>query len=242
MNTSTGSDVVKALENVWEEIRKRHPELPEVVIITGSGNMGLGLKWGHFADRAWLNGRFIVDSQGNAEKDRRPEMFISGERLGVGATETVQTMLHEAVHALAAVRGIKDTSRQNRYHNRRFLELAREVGLDYPHEKPHTAIGFSAVEITEETKEEYGDVIDALSEAIRLTIDLPGWASLLGGLGTGNGDGLSGRAVVDPEPKKKGGLLKATCGCGRNIRVALSVFEQASIDCGECGEPFALQD
>jgi hypothetical protein len=36
-----------------------------------------------------------------------------------------QTILHEAVHALAHVRGVKDTSRGGKYHNKReFVALA----------------------------------------------------------------------------------------------------------------------
>ena len=37
---------------------------------------------------------------------------------------------HEAAHAIACQRGIKDTSRQGRYHNSRFKAIAEEVGLD----------------------------------------------------------------------------------------------------------------
>ena len=47
----------------------------------------------------------------------------------LGAVDVLGTLLHEASHALAHVRGIKDTSRQGRYHNRRFRDLAAEVGL-----------------------------------------------------------------------------------------------------------------
>ena len=42
-------------------------------------------------------------------------------------------MLHEAVHALATRRGIKDTSAVgNRYHSKRFVALAAELGLRGP--------------------------------------------------------------------------------------------------------------
>jgi hypothetical protein len=40
------------------------------------------------------------------------------------------TLLHEAAHGLAHVRKIPDTSRQGRYHNRRYQVLAEELGLD----------------------------------------------------------------------------------------------------------------
>ena len=39
-------------------------------------------------------------------------------------------MLHDAVHALAHVRGVKDTSRGGKYHNKReFVTLAAQPGL-----------------------------------------------------------------------------------------------------------------
>ena len=45
----------------------------------------------------------------------------------------MEVMLHEAAHALAIRRGIKDTSAAgNRYHNKRFVALAAELGLRGP--------------------------------------------------------------------------------------------------------------
>jgi hypothetical protein len=45
-----------------------------------------------------------------------PEVFVGGEGLIRGAASVLETLLHEAAHALAYVRDIKDTSRQGRYH------------------------------------------------------------------------------------------------------------------------------
>ncbi|WP_297495484.1 hypothetical protein [Pseudonocardia sp.] len=39
------------------------------------------------------------------------------------------TLLHEAAHALAHVRGIKDSSRQGRWHNAKFKALSEELGI-----------------------------------------------------------------------------------------------------------------
>jgi hypothetical protein len=61
-----------------------------------------------------------------------------------GATHTLTTILHEATHALAHARGVKDTSRQGKYHNRRFMELAGELDLEWPPDaKAHPVSGFS---------------------------------------------------------------------------------------------------
>lgn len=245
-NTTIGSTLVGALENVWTAIRQRHPELPEVIIITGSGTDMLGLKWGHYWHHGWSNGRFIATADGVIERERKPELFVSGETLGVGAVKTVQTLLHEATHALAAAREIKDTSRQHRYHNRRFRDLAEELGLTYPHERPDRTIGYSAVEITEATLKEYAEEIDQLATAITATLELPGWAARL--LGGGKGTGTDGGDKVTGQPRRKRGggrstsLAKATCGCepARIIRVARSTLEQAPITCGACGAGFSV--
>src|SRR5690349_12971067 len=79
---------------------------------------GSGLLWGQFASLRWQHGG-----------DRLPEVLVSGEGLNRSAVEVLTTLLHEATHALAYVREVKDTSRQGRWHNQRFATLAGELGL-----------------------------------------------------------------------------------------------------------------
>ena len=55
--------------------------------------------------------------------------MISGEGLRRTARDVLGVLLHEAAHALAAARGIKDTSRQGRYHNTQYKTLAEELGI-----------------------------------------------------------------------------------------------------------------
>ena len=64
------------------------------------------------------------------EAVRLPEVFVGGEGLARGPADVLGTLLHEAAHALAHVRGIKDTSRQGRWHNARFKALAEELGTE----------------------------------------------------------------------------------------------------------------
>ena len=70
-------------------------------------------------------------------------------------------MLNEAVHAFAHVRGVKDTSRGCKYHNKReFVALAGELGLAWPQgQRPHPVIGFSEVQLTEQTVADYTDTL-----------------------------------------------------------------------------------
>jgi hypothetical protein len=94
----TGSAVVQLLERVWDRIRENHPELPQAVIVTGTGSEVGGLKWGHFRADGWE----VVQAEGAAL--RMNEMFMAGETLAKGALQVLQTMLHEGAHTLARVR------------------------------------------------------------------------------------------------------------------------------------------
>jgi hypothetical protein len=104
---TTGSDLMAALEQTWADIRRRTPELPEVVVVTGTGLSSSALhidaKWGHFGADHWVEGRPTEEGQGAAldlsAARRRPELFVAGECLAEGPRQTLQTMLHEAVHA-----------------------------------------------------------------------------------------------------------------------------------------------
>lgn len=122
-------------------------------------------EWGHtWADR-WAEGH-PTDDQGAALDTRKTEVFMSGERLACGAKLTLQTLAHEAAHVLAHIRGVQDTSRQGRYHNRRFVELAGLYGLEWTGDhvrhtsmKGHPVIGFSQVTISAEAERKFAQVI-----------------------------------------------------------------------------------
>jgi len=241
--TTTGSALVRALEAVWDQIRRHHPELPEVVIITGSGLLGGLPRWGHFWAERWQD-RAAKDGGGAVSiVNRKAELFVAGERLATGAEATVQTMLHEAAHTLAQMRGIKDTSRQGRWHNRQFLAMAEELGLTYQGEHADPVIGFSAVVMTEATKARYAKVIERLDAAIVAFLAAPSFIE------TGK-DGETGVRRVGGHTGGDGGEkpksrnnLKAVCSCepARIIRVSRSVLEAGAITCGVCGEAFTAE-
>jgi hypothetical protein len=92
-------------------------------------------------------------------------------------------MLHEAVHALAHARGVKDTSRGGKHHNKRqFLPLAGELGLTWPPgQRPHPVVGFSEVTLTEQALAGYADTLAYLGAAIGLYRDTFRRLGLLGG-------------------------------------------------------------
>lgn len=200
--------LVAALEASWAAIRARHPEVPAVVVVVGAGSGGAaagGMKLGHFAAMRWRHGEQDV-----------PEVFIGGEGLARGPLDVLGTLLHEAAHALAHAREVKDTSRQGRYHNRKYAALAKEVGLDVA-EVP--VIGWSGTTVRTDTASGYRVEVDALAAALTL------WRH---------------RELERPRGGRtsSNNPLPCTCDCGRRIRVAQATLDDGPILCGLCGEPF----
>jgi hypothetical protein len=254
---TTGSGLIAALEQTWADIRRRTPQLPEVVVVTGTGlsssAVHIDAKWGHFGADHGVEGRPTEEGQGAAldfsAARRKPELFISGECLAEGHRQTLQTMLHEAVHALAHARGVKDTSRGGKYHNRReFVALAGELGLAWPDgQRPHPVIGFSEVQLTEQTVADYADTLAYLRTAIRLYRDTFRRLGLLGGQGRDQGDaeGQGGQDGDGQQPTGKAGeRFKVACGCQppRSFWIRAKQYTPGPITCGFCGQDFQSQD
>jgi hypothetical protein len=128
------------------------------------------------------------------------------------------TLLHEATHGLACARGIADTSRQGRYHNRRYATLARELGLEVTSVQP---IGWSATTVPEPTAGRYAAQLEELAAALVL------WRRQEHRIGPG---------------ARSRNLLAAACGCGRRIRAAKATLAEAPILCALCEEPFRPDD
>lgn len=213
--------MVAALEGAWAVIREHNPQVPPAVIVLGSGSIGAragSLRLGHFAAMRWHH-----DNTEDADEAREgddgekaggqlAEVFVGGEGLQRGAVDVLGTLLHEATHALADVRGIKDTSRQGRYHNAKFKTLAEELGIEVTKDP---RIGWSDTTVPTVTGELYADTVVALAEALQLY-----------------------RA---PEPTSTGKSKSppaCVCQCDRRIRVAPSVLEAGPITCGICETDF----
>jgi hypothetical protein len=201
---NAASGLVAALERAWSATRHRHLEVPEVVMAVASGSVGRrgGLTLGHFAERRWT----VASSE-------RPELFVGGEGLAAGPVEVLGTLLHEAAHGLAAARRVQDTSRQGRYHNRRYAALAGELGLTV---ETAGSRGWTATTVPAETATAYAGVIDDLARALVL------WR----------------RAEQRGGGRRGNNLLPAVCGCGRRIRASRSTLAEAPVLCGRCGGPF----
>lgn len=232
---TTGSAVVRLMEKVHARIRQNHPGVPEVVIVTGAGTGPLGGKWGHFRPQGW-------DAKDGETTTRIHEMFMAGETLAKGARQVLQTMLHESAHAECEALGIQDTSRQGRWHNKAFLSKAQEFGLEYRKDKANPQIGYSEVVLTDETIEEYADLLAELDAEIHLMVRLPGW---LGGdqddQGESNGGEGMGKAPKTGDPKPNTNNVKCVCRCEEPniIRMSRKVLDQAVVICSDCDSLFS---
>jgi archaellin len=230
----TGSTVVTILEKVWARIREDHPELPEVVIITGSGE---GSKWGHFRADSWK-----IQEEGATIK--RHELFLASEALAKGPFQVLQTMVHEAAHTLSRVRGVQDTSRQGRWHNAQFRSAAEEMGLAHKGTTADKTHGFAFVTLTESTKARYADLIEELGREIRLTGHLPVWLGGDAEEDDNGGERMTGKPKGEDDKKPHSGSLKATCECPEPIIIRLSrkVLDMGVVRCDDCERLFTHKD
>jgi hypothetical protein len=151
----------------------------------------------------------------------------------------VEVMLHEVAHALADRRGIKDTSAAgNRYHNKRFVALAAELGLRGP-DVPDKITGWSHCTLHGQAAYDAWAEVTARIDAARLPflVDLASPARPDGEDGGGNrGDDGPGK------PAKRGGRrTPVECAClpePRRIQLTPKQIEDGPIICGLCCAPF----
>jgi hypothetical protein len=209
-------------------------------------------RWGRFGAERWVQGRpqpAATPTAGHDAKldlrpNRKPELFVAGECFAEGAEHTLTTILHEAAHALAYVRQVQDTSRQGKYHNRRFVQLAAELGLAWPSgAKAHPVSGFSDVRVSDPARAAYTDTITDREAAILLHLDTFKRPRLAG----------TGQAGTDPDgsggaAEGAGGRTfnraKLVCACypERSIRVSPKQAARGPILCGTCGKEFLPED
>ena len=242
-NTNDGSTIVSALEAAWTDIRKDFPELPErVLFITGVGSRKNAVVRGHWRQTGWR-----TETEGDL-----PELFISGERLHDGGRGVMTTLIHEAVHALAAARNVKDTSRQGRYHNKRFAALAEEMGLAAP-ENPDQVLGFSDCKIRPTTADRFAESIKQIDTMVKANVPNPfanfergialvlgmmriwGW-DIEGERGEAAHNEAPGIETTKAAPKRRSGV-DFKCDC-TTVTIPARQADSFNATCNECGHDF----
>lgn len=203
--------ILDALDVLTGQVRKSHPDVPDnIVIVLASGKSGRGNVHGHFAPGSW--------------KDDHHEILISAESLARGPEETLGTLIHELAHARANALEIRDTSNNNRYHNKRFKSLAEEMGITL---ECVPTIGWSKTTLPTETATKYRAGLDKLEKSL-ITYRV-GF--------------LPAEKTVEPKKRNK---TKAPmdCGCEKPVTVSIQWFEEqgAYIQCNACGDFFTLNE
>jgi hypothetical protein len=217
------SALVAACEAVWHAVQRHHPDVPDVVIVLGTGvERGRLVKLGH-----WCGARWIADGK------VRGEVLLAGEALHLPPESVLEVLLHEAAHGVNASRGIQDASRGGRYHNRRFKETAEELGLAVEAMPPY---GWARTSIDGQARDRYQNEIAQLGSAMRIARRVAADVRVGPDGEVGNG----GRARDVDEARGRDRQRPATCGCGRRLRMAPSVLAQGPVLCGVCDEPFAI--
>jgi hypothetical protein len=154
--------LVQALDRAYQALRSRHPDLPNMLLTAETPQPAVTQRL------AYATHEQITTTTANY--DGRIAFLLPPEHRGhlpcvfeQGAVATFGVLVHEAAHALARTRGIKDTSRGGTYHNRQFGELAAELGLVEVHGAADCA-GATTVPATLVAR--YRQHIDALADAL----------------------------------------------------------------------------
>lgn len=200
------------LEKMFRKLNERYFEnaLPEpmITIMTTKG------AYGHVTcGKVWRKG-----------DDYTYELNIGAGTLARPIEETTGTLLHEMVHIYCMENGIKDTSRGNTYHNKRFKEQAelRNLKIDYD-----PRIGWS---ITSPTEQLIEYIISEGWQDIQMERSEP-WTISLPPIG-GNLTGGSGVNGVPLPPKRKTSWRYTCPVCGFIARTTKEA--PCGLICGVC--------
>jgi hypothetical protein len=219
-----------------EVARRRQDELPglvetlqdDVVVTTGGTRRRV---LGTFTEEIWrYDNRQVHEVFLNADRrDRYP---------GVSAAEDVlTTLLHEGCHVWAKANGVRDTSRDGRWHNRRFAEVALQIGLDVERDP---VIGHQTPGLSVRGRTEYFDLLAELEQGLLLSREPQRQEP------ESDDEELTGQespaAMTTSQQAAK--YIFASCACrdgrGRKvtIRVAKGSWRPGVIRCEICQSPF----
>lgn len=179
-------------------------------------------------------------------EDRRVhEVIVSADRRWVrrdvtAAEDVLVTLLHECCHVYAQANDVQDTSRDGRYHNARFGQIAHQIGLTVERDR---TIGIVTPSLKSWAMTEYADLVEQLQEGLGLARapQRPVLGSdqrdhLVGSDTDGDQGEASSAGGSDNGPK----YIFATCNCpgsrGHNItiRIAGGSWHAQTIRCVTC--------
>lgn len=207
-SVSTYPEASEYLDTLYHVLNRKYfnGELLEVVLTIQSSPK----TYGHFTPYdAWIS-----------ENGSQKEINVSAGSLDRPIVNVVCTLLHEMTHFYCHINNIKDVSRGNVYHNKRFKTEAEKRGLLISYSDRY---GWT---VTEPSK----DLWDWVKENRFPDIHLARKEEQAGALGT-DGDG-TGKETGDDGPKnKRTSTRKYYCPvCGCSVR-ATKVVNILCMDC-----------
>lgn len=155
---------------------------------------------------------------------QRFELNIGAGTLDRPIENVVSTLLHEMVHIYNLMNDIKDCSRGNTYHNKKFKGKAEEVGLII------------------ECHPTYGWTLTSPSESLIDYICNQGWEDILINRGerlrvaVGGASGSKG-PDNSPTPAKTSSTRKYQCPC---CKMSVRATKVVNIVCGDCCEKMEI--
>lgn len=199
------SDEVLFLEEAFDVLNEKYFEsaLQKIAITIQSTPRAHGhfTPWDSWDD----NGTRIKEINIGAESLRRPVPNI------------IATLMHEMVHYHCHINGIKDTSRGNTYHNKRFKEECEKRGLVISYVN---GIGYSRTQ----PDQELIDLVDHMNWNTRVKLYRTRSDTRTEGNDPGDAEAIENR-------KKKSSTRKYVCPkCGLSIR-ATKVVRIACMEC-----------
>jgi hypothetical protein len=211
--------LIEALARVWSRIRSLHPSVPGVVLLAAPASRESLRVLGHFAALRWQA----------RKKDGAHfhEVVVIAEYLDRPAEAIVETLIHEAAHAMNFELGLYDCS-ASQYHNRLFRTAAESLGLEVA---PMPHYGFAATSLPDRTAARYRAEIETLKEVLihRRSLQTTG---------PGPRPPRSGSDGDEDRPRSRS--RKATCACPHIIRASRKTLSETTIRCESCGEAFRM--
>lgn len=195
--------LVKIFKAVNEEYFSSQLEMPTITIQSTVG------AYGHVSvSKVWWNN----------EKASR-ELNLSADYLDRPIENLTATMIHEACHLYALQNGIKDTSNNGVYHNKRFKAIAEQCGL---HIERHKKYGWTLTSPTEETID---FCIKYSFDDFQIARHSPFQRIGISGGKTSNGN------IPPKKPKKPSSTRKYICPCCGNSFRATKEIRVLCMDC-----------
>jgi hypothetical protein len=157
--------LVTALDDAYQALRANHPELPLVLITIEQPPPATKYRVAWWVGQVTATPTGVYDGRitfsypysWHVGDQIRPCALFGGPDYAYGV------LTHEAAHALASARGVKDATRQGRYHNAHYRDTAAELGLEVEYAK---SVGWGITRPSAALLDRHADHIAAIADSL----------------------------------------------------------------------------